>query len=284
MAETNAPAEAVAPPCERVAGWESIPGLVHGFFGRSGGCSSGPFASLNLSAVTGDAGACVARNWQALQTHLGVTRLVRMTQVHGSAICAVGEASLPADAEIGNAGEFDGLITRVPGVGLVVLTADCVPILMVAPSHRAAMALHAGWRGTVAGIATAGLTAASDRLSIAPHEWHVALGPAIGGCCYEVETAIGERLVDRWGAMPDAWIPGRHRGQLDLRRANRAILVAHGVPTEQVADVGSCTACDNERYFSHRRSGGRTGRQAAVIGFNGKSLLSPRRSVGTIGI
>jgi hypothetical protein len=248
-----------APPLLQVPGWAAY-GVAHGFFGRCGGFSGGALASLNLSERVGDRHWSVAANWAQVSRALPGLRVVRMHQVHGRRVVRV-------RFESDRVGEADGLLTTAPGIGLAVLTADCVPILAVAPRHGAIMALHAGWRGSLAGIAAAALRLAADELAIAPGEWQVALGPAIGGCCYEVEREIGDGFVDRWGAMPDAWQPAGHRGQLDLRRANRAILVAQGVPPEAIVDVGPCTSCASTEFFSHRRSGGRTGRQLSLIGW-----------------
>jgi hypothetical protein len=128
------------------------------------------------------------------------------------------------------------------------------------------MALHAGWRGSLAGIAAVALRMAEAELAISPAEWQVALGPSIGGCCYEVEAEIGRQFVDRWGAMPDAWQPAGDHGQLDLRGANRAVLIANGVRPEAIIDVGPCTSCASDEFYSHRRSGGRAGRQLSLVG------------------
>jgi YfiH family protein len=183
-----------------------------------------------------------------------------MQQEHGARVVCVEGADQPN-------GAADGLLTTRVGLGLAVLTADCVPMLCVAPRHRAVMAIHAGWRGTLAGIAAVGLAEARRWLGIEPHAWQVAMGPSIGSCCYEVETRIGQQLVDRWGSMPEAWRPHGSHGRLDLRAANRSILLDQGVPEPQIAMVGPCTSCQSSEYFSHRRSRGRAGRQLSVIGW-----------------
>jgi YfiH family protein len=248
-----------APAALRVPAWSAIPRLAHGFFGRHGGASVGPFASLNVSAAVGDDRAAVADNWRRVGRAMPNLAFVRIRQVHGARM-------VRADGARSGAEEADGIVAREDGVGLAILTADCVPLLCVAPAEHAVMALHAGWRGTLAGIVAAGLDE-GRRLGVAAGTWRVALGPSIGGCCYEVETEIGQQLVDRWGAMPDAWQPSGARGQLDLRAANRHILLALGVPESQIDTVGPCTACSPDEYFSHRRSGGRAGRQASAIGW-----------------
>ena len=129
------------------------------------------------------------------------------------------------------------------------------------------MALHAGWRGSLAGIAANAVASAEKMYGIDPGEWSAALGPAIDGCCYEVNLEIGVRFEARWGAMPDAWSPGRRKGQLDLRQVNHRILQAAGVAPRRIVRIGPCTACAGADFFSHRASGGRAGRQASVIGW-----------------
>lgn len=257
-----------APPGLTVEAWASIPGLVHAFYGRDGGASRGPWRSLNLSETVGDSAETVAANWARLTRSLGDIRPAGMTQVHGDRVRRIGrrDCSRPSS----NVGECDGLLTNEAGCGLTVMTADCVPILLVAPAHRAVMALHAGWRGTLAGIARAGLKAARRSLGIASGEWQAALGPSIGGCCYEVSAEIGDSFERRWGAMPEAWQASGRRGQLDLRRVNTRILEECGIPDSSIHAVGPCTACANQQYFSYRKSGGKTGRQVSLIGFEGE--------------
>jgi YfiH family protein len=222
--------------------------------------SAGQFASLNVSDSIGDDPAAVLANWTRVGDVLPGLSFVTMRQVHGTSILRVDSPDTPI-------AEVDGLIEHAPGLGVAVLTADCVPLLCVAPAARAIMALHAGWRGTLAGIAAIGLSQAREWLGVSPDAWSVAMGPSIGGCCYEVEAHLGEQFVERWGAMPDAWQRAGSHGQLDLRAVNQRILMAHGVPQAQIAQVGPCTSCRPDAYFSHRRSGGRTGRQLSAIGW-----------------
>ena len=235
-------------------------GLSHAFFGRAGGLSDGHCASLNVSERVGDDPQAVAANWQRIAWAVPGLRFARMRQVHGA-------RAVPVDGEAAAVEEADGMVACAGGVGLAVLTADCVPLLCVAPAARAVMALHAGWRGTLAGIVEAGVALAQQHFGVAPDAWQVALGPSIGGCCYEVDADIGRDLVNRWGAMPDAWQPAGSHGQLDLRAANRHILMTRGVPARQIEQIGPCTSCASAEFFSHRRSGGRAGRQLSVIGW-----------------
>jgi YfiH family protein len=257
---TAASNESAAPPSLQLDVWRQISGLRHGFFGRHGGVSAGPWATLNVSLSVGDDARSVATNWSRLGSVMPGLSVVRMRQVHGVSVVRTIAADQPT-------AEADGLFANHPGLALAVLTADCVPILCVAPDARAVMVLHAGWRGTLGGIAAAGVAAAQESIGVDPGAWQVALGPSIAGCCYEVEADIGDQVINRWGTMPDAWQPAGSHGQLDLRAANRHILRAQGVPETQIFTVGPCTSCQSENYFSHRRSGGRAGRQVSVIGW-----------------
>lgn len=258
MPATRDAVDAAAPPAVRVAAWAAIAGLAHAFFGRRGGVSDGHLGSLNVSERVGDRPERVAANCERIRRAVPGVAIVRMQQVHGARVVRV----VAADQAVG---EADALITDRPGLGLAVLTADCVPLLGVAPG-RAVMAVHAGWRGSLAGVAIEALAAARTAFGIEPADWQLALGPSIGGCCYEVEAAIGQQFVDRWGAMPDAWQPAGAHGHLDLRQVNAALLVGQGVPREHIHRVGPCTACAGDDFFSHRGSAGRAGRQISVIG------------------
>jgi YfiH family protein len=251
-----------AAPALRVEAWTTRRDLAHGFFGRAGGVSREPWSSLNVSSLVGDDPTAVDENWNRIRAALRGLSVVRMRQVHGDRVVHVRGAGQAI-------GEADGLLTEKPGVALAVLTADCVPILMIAPGKRAAMALHAGWRGTVAGVARAGVELAERELGVAPDEWQAALGPSIGGCCYEVGPEIVSALEQHWGPMPSAWRERNGRPWLDLRKANRLILGAIGVPDDRIHDVGPCTACARTDYFSHRAEDGRTGRQLSAVGWLG---------------
>ena len=249
-------------PSLRIESWEQIRGLLHGFFGRRGGVSDGPRATLNVLWRVGDDPRAVAENRERVQRAMPGLKMVPLRQIHGAVVVPIADvrqADSPAD----------GMVTDTVGLGLAVFTADCVPMLMVAPSIGVVMAVHAGWRGTLAGITHAAIGRARQAFAVEPTEWQVALGPAIGGCCYEVNVEIGRELEDRWGSMPDAWEPSLHRGRLDLRHANRHMLETAGVPLHQIIEVGPCTACAADQYFSHRRSGGCAGRQVSVIGWQG---------------
>lgn len=238
--------------------WHRIPQLTHGFCGRRGGVSRGDFGELNLSFRVGDEPQCVRENWRRVGAAVPGLRFITMRQEHGLGIAHVDDNVFePPDA--------DALVTRSVGVALGILTADCVPILLVAPEHGVIAAVHAGWRGTLLGIAQRAVVEMHESFGIEPAVLRAALGPAIDGCCYEVERRIPDELEQRWGAMPDATVCRGAKSQLDLRHANAAILAASGVPLPHIARVGPCTRCAADEYFSYRGAGGKTGRQVSFI-------------------
>jgi YfiH family protein len=249
---------------EKVPSWEKYPGLLHGFMGRRGGKSVGPYAGLNVSYRVGDDARVVSQNVCDMKLAIGIHdgRVVTMKQVHGDGIVEV------ADTNVKETGEADAMVAVKPGVFLGVLTADCVPILVVAPEHRLAAAVHAGWRGTVAGLAAKTVKYLLDNYNVDPGSLQAALGPSIGPCCYEVGDDVVGPLRERWGKLAEASIerPGA-KPHLDLRRLNQAILAEAGVPADRVFRIGPCTSCASDEYFSYRRERRETGRQMSVIGW-----------------
>lgn len=257
-------------PVQTVPSWRDLAGLEHGFFTRRGGVSTGAFAELNLSFNVGDTAAFVSQNWSRVRSHVGPgIGLVTMNQVHGARVAVV--SSRRAQPE-----EADAMVSTAPGVGLGILTADCVPILLVAPGAGVVAAVHAGWRGTVGGVAVATIREILLRSDAAATGILAALGPAIGPCCYEVDESIVNGLESRWGAMPSAvrrYVrDGEPKARLDLRSANAALLTEAGLEPDAIIQVGGCTSCGSRELFSHRSAavaGTATGRQLSFIGWSG---------------
>jgi YfiH family protein len=206
-----------------------LPGGTALFTTRRGGRSEGAFTSLNLGLWTDDEPENVRANRELVREQAGVERLVQGRQVHG--------ARVVVDAD--GIEEADGQVTTAPGVAAIVLTADCLPVALAGPDSVGMV--HAGWRGLAAGVLEAGVAATG---AIA-----AAIGPGIGPCCYEVGDEV--RAVF-----------GTSERTLDLKAVARERLRAAGVA--QIHDCGLCTACDAERFFSHRRDRGVTGRQAGL--------------------
>lgn len=190
-------------------------------------------------------------------TELGLPDLplVRATQVHGSRVVVV--ENRPEPGETLDAGRCDALVTRLTGVGLVIQTADCVPVLLA--GDRALGAVHAGWRGAAEGVVAAAAGAflglLDDRTSA--RAW---LGPSIGGCCYEVGLEVARRF-------PPAFAASSEDGKvlLDLRAVVRRQLEEAGIPRSNVAGPVGCTMCGGERYASYRRDREKAGRMIALI-------------------
>ena len=229
----------------------SLPGARVFFSTRRGGVSDGPYESLNLGILTDDDPALVSENRRrlAVGARLDPASVAMGWQVHGTDLLewdgppehggfAAPGAELP---------KVDGHVTSAPDLGLIVLVADCYPVALATPA-RAAM-LHCGWRGLAGGILERALERFGGERPAA------AVGPGIGGCCYEV----GEEVLDAFAGL-DGVAAGR---MLDLRAVIARKLEAAGV--EHVEHVDHCTSCRDDLYFSHRRDDGVTGRQAGMV-------------------
>jgi YfiH family protein len=181
--------------------------------------------------------------------------LVRATQVHGASVVTVEER--PAPGETRDAGECDALVTRLAGVGLVVQTADCVPVLLAA--RDAVGAVHSGWRGAARNVAGMAAEVLLD-LAVEPESVRAWMGPSIGSCCYEVGAEVAERF-------PSEFVRPNERGkyQLDLSSAVRRQLESAGVPSEAIMQPKDCTMCGGERLASWRRDRERAGRMIGLV-------------------
>jgi hypothetical protein len=223
-----------------------LPGARAAFTTRHGGVSEGPYRSLNLGRLTDDDPDAVQRNRELLRDRLGMP-LAMIRQVHGAEVHRPPRVNLPGEA----LPEADGQATAAAGVAPMVLTADCLPVAVA--GGGAAAILHAGWRGLVTGIIEAGVRALGE-LGAGP-PLGAAIGPGAGPCCYEVGEEVHARFTSHG---PTA----RHGQNLDMKSIARAQLERAGV--ESVSDLGICTICSPD-FFSHRRDGGITGRQAGVV-------------------
>jgi polyphenol oxidase len=175
------------------------------------------------------------------------TNLTTLKQVH-SADC------LLAGGRSGQLGQGDALLENQPGALVAVKTADCVPILLADEKNRAVAAVHAGWRGTAAGIAGKAIECMRRHFKTAPADLHAALGPSIGACCYEV----GPEVAQHFGQM--------RRVHIDLVEANRQQLMRAGVSPERIYTAGLCTMCLPEQFHSYRRDKEAAGRMYSFVG------------------
>ncbi|MGH3022175.1 MAG: polyphenol oxidase family protein [Gaiellaceae bacterium] len=221
------------------------------FSTRTGGVSDGPYASLNLGILTEDEPANVVENRNRLAAELGLDpeTATMAWQVHGA---DVRRADGRGIARPGTPLErCDGLWTDEPGRGLMLLTADCVPVALARANGTPGLAvLHVGWRGLLAGIVEAGVQALGGGPVAA------AVGPGIGPCHYEVGEEVAAPFRERFGGDVAAG------GTLDLPEATERALRATGA--DRVERVPLCTHCEEELFFSHRRDRGITGRQGVL--------------------
>jgi len=181
-------------------------------------------------------------------------RLAALHQVH-SDVCLYAAAG-----SRGRIGTGDALITNAAGVWIGVRTADCIPILIADLRRRAVAAIHAGWRGTLAGVASRTIEAMRRRFATSPEDLAAAIGPGIGPCCYEVGSEVASQFASLFPERRD--LSGRTR--IDLAEANRRQLAAAGVPASQIWTSGMCTCCLSERFFSWRRESHRAARMVAA--------------------
>jgi len=188
----------------------------------------------------------------------------------------------------------DGLITATPGLLLGIQTADCLPIMLVDPKHRAVGVFHAGWRGTVKRIVEKGVGEMRRRFGSRPRDLKAAIGPGIQGCCYEVGAEVREKFESQFAyaaklfreveesdpvreKYPMLFLTARAPGHsvlpkkifLDLVEANRQQLLAAGLPAKNIEASPLCTNCHTDLLFSYRAEKGKTGRMMGVVGIRG---------------
>jgi YfiH family protein len=240
----------------------TVPDLTRGgirvaFTTRHGGGSLEPYSSLNLSYSSGDDQPTVARNRTRVLSALG-GRLESWTgarQVHGSRVERVGSQERGAgwESPARVIPDADALWTDRPDVAIVVLTADCTPILLADPIRRRIGAVHAGWRGLLAGVVEETVEAMGG-----PGGMRAFIGPSIGPCCYAVGPDVAGPAANRLGA--DVIRSGNGTDHLDLWTGSIRALARAGV--REVWPAALCTRCEPERFYSHRA--GARGRQGLV--------------------
>jgi len=228
------------------------------FTTRIGGVGRAPYAALNLAGTVDEAPGAVHANRQAVCTALGLdpARVVVGTQVHGTRVRHVGPDELPSpflDATH-RWPDGDGLVSSLPGVAVGVFGADCLSVLLWRRDLPRVAAIHAGRRGLVDGVLERAVLELGSAERIG-----AAIGPGIGPCCYPVSAEVRDRFAVRFG---ESCLAGE---AVDLVSAARTALLGAGVAGSAVWAIDTCTSCDRERWFSFRRDGAPTGRQAGII-------------------
>lgn len=276
--------------------FQKLPWLLHGFSTRVGGASKvyGGKA-LNLGFTAHDPKSAVEHNRREFISALTVTSgrrnprpsqppLITLRQIHSDLIHRITE--VPENPLAG-----DGMVTNLPGILLGILTADCLPVILVDPKRRAVGVFHAGWRGTAKRIVEKGVGEMHRWFGSDPRDLKAAIGPGIRGCCFEVgpevratfeaqfsygsslfrETKDRDEIHEKY---PLLFLTSRAPGHsdlpkkifLDLAEANRRQLLAAGVLPKNISDLGQCTICRKDLFFSHRAEKGVTGRMMAAVG------------------
>ncbi len=233
----------------------TLPGLAAGFSTREGGVSPDPYGALNLGMSVGDRREAVAENRRRFFGALGFQpeQAAIAGQVHGDAVRAVAEPGLYPG--------YDALVTNLPGLLLCITAADCAAVLLADPDARVVGACHAGWRGTVAGIAARTIRA-MGQMGAQPGRMRAFVSPCISRDAFEVGPEVAAQFAPafvepRAGANP----------HVDLKRALHAQLVEAGLAHEHVEVSPHCTAGQPDLFFSHRAQHGRTGRMMGAIGY-----------------
>ena len=235
-------------------------GVVHAFLSRVGGASSTPFDTLNFDGRDTDKKETIAENKLRLGRAFGITAPVAtVNQVHGNSVFLLDPSTVDAKAEA------DAIITSMKGAAVGVLTADCVPILVLDPVQKAVAAIHAGWKGTVRLIAKETVEAMRANFNSDAKDLVAAIGPHIGPCCYSVRTEVADEFRRSFGENPACLKPTGEGASADLGEANVSALLSAGLKRENISFEPVCTSCNNGLFFSYRKENGRTGRQLSFI-------------------
>lgn len=244
--------------------FESLQGeaVVQAIFTRLGGVSPEPWRGLNLGGTVGDALENVAENRRRAFAAAGrtVESLYDVWQVHGTDVV---RADSPRPLQTPHA-RADAILTDRPEVTLLMRFADCVPVFLYDPRHKAAGLVHAGWQGTVRRTALAAVRALQAEYGSRPGDLLAGIGPSIAAHHYPIGQEVADQVRAAFGQDASALLPAQDGTvQFDLWAANRLVLEQAGVRRIEIA--GWCTACHLQDWFSHREEGGRTGRFGALL-------------------
>jgi len=253
-------------------------GFTNGFSTRLGGVSPMPLNALNLAGFNDDAAENILENRRRfLKLFNGTWTLAGCWQLHGTEVRIIRnmEEAKPAEDARGETVYCDAIVSDAANVLAAVKTADCVPILIGDSQLGVFAAVHAGWRGTLAGIVIETLERLAKEYGARPQNLRVAIGPGAGPCCYEVGSEVIEGFKARSPESRYLFNPTREgHARIDLPQANRDQLISAGVKDEQIHTAPLCTMCCTNLFFSYRREKhlyGKVGRLMAVIGRSGET-------------
>ena len=237
----------------------------HAFTTRYGGVSSGIFKSMNLGLNTDDDPLCIVSNYAIVRNALSLPsgRFVCSNQIHGNNIRIAKYEDCAEPPLLGN-DDADILITNQRDIALVIFTADCVPILLFDPYNEVISAVHSGWRGTALDVVSTAINAMQTEFGCKSDNIKAAIGPSISGCCYETDTDVVHSISDNLPVEQNDFYTKRgDKYMVDLKRAVYIQLTRAGITEISVSD--ECTFCSSEKYWSHRKTKGIRGSQAAII-------------------
>ncbi|ANE47380.1 multicopper polyphenol oxidase [Paenibacillus swuensis] len=244
--------------------------VTAGFTSRRGGASKGVFDSLNCALHVQDDADTVISNRTGLALALGMdpTAWTCAEQVHGSRVHVVTSTDRGAGRENRESAiqDTDAIITNLPDVLLTSFYADCVPLFFLDPVNKAVGLAHAGWKGTVQRIASKTVEAMGANYGTRPEQLLTAIGPSIGGCCYEVDQGVITH-VQSLGFSDEIGYKtsGTGKYMLDLKIINRELMLQAGILPSHIEVSEWCTGCRTDLFYSHRKENGRTGRMASWI-------------------
>ena len=244
--------------------------FAHGISTRHGGRSKGYFSSLNLGLHVEDKAEDVIENRRIFCQALGLNpeNTATCQQVHGSNIARISKEDIGAGfRDFSRAiADTDALITNEPGVPLMLFFADCTPILIADPVHKAVGLAHGGWKGTLGAIALKTVEAMNKEFGSRPEDMVAAIGPSIGLCCYQVGREVADKFREAFPDFADRILHVQGEDiHLDLQGTNTLLLEKAGLKPENIENAGVCTCCNSSQFFSYRADNGKTGRIAAVI-------------------
>lgn len=244
-------------------------GIAHGFSTRLGGVSTAPFDSLDLGYNRGDDPACVAENYRRFCAAIGAdhNRVVKSRQIHTDGIRIVTQADLGVALCAPAPYEADSLVSNVPDLCLTIFTADCVPVLLYDPVERCVAAVHSGWRSTAMAIVPKTVETMVSRFGCQRANLLAAIGPAIGGCCFQTQAEVPDAMLETYGGMAAPFIrpDGPDHFRVDLRGIIAHSLQDAGLSPDHIDVSDHCTACHPDLFWSHRLVGNARGSMAAMI-------------------
>lgn len=244
-------------------------GFKNAFSTRVGGVSSLPSAALSLGNFRQDSRFNVLENRRRFQAAMDATdwTLVTANQIHSADVKFISDA----EKSVAEPYNCDALTSALPRTLLAVQTADCLPILLVDIRTRSFATIHAGWRGTLAGIVARTLERMQLSFTTQKEDILAAFGPAIGACCFEVGSEVLDKFENQFKDVNLAVINRQlnGKGHLDLSKINLQILIDYGVRKDNIFNCDLCTACHTDLFFSYRREHGALkpiGRLMSVVG------------------